>query len=144
MKRLILILMLLAAFITASAQEGLNIAKYFSQDFSKSGKVSSVTLSGNSAAKFGLDLYKSVTVVDNAIISSMEKAVKADGAKAYDKQTAFRKGRLHFGFYALKGKDCNRFIVFLNSGTDVDPKAMLIYMVGDATPEEVKKMMQKF
>lgn len=144
MKRLILILMLVMGFLRASAQEGLSIAPYFRQDFTKSGSVSSVTLSGNSASKFGLDLYRSVTVTDNSLVNSIEKAVKTDGAKAYDKQTAYRKGRLHFGFYALKGKDSNRFIVFLNSGTDADPKAMLIYMVGDVTVEEVKKMMQKF
>lgn len=125
--------------------EDLNIAPFLKEGFAKNPAVTMVSMSGNKTEWKGLTSYRSVSVAgDDDIADAMARAVRKDGTKAEFKETTFRDGHLYFGFYGLGGDGRHRkYIFFLDLRPKAKPKTTLVYIEGDWTPEEVKKMITK-
>lgn len=147
--RLFLTIIILASAISAWAQNGLNIEPFFDNDIQKTsdGKISIVIVEGDyltnkSALTAEISRYASVTVRnDTDLIEKMEKAVTRDGTKALYKQVSYVDGQMTFGFFVIPpAKKENRYIYFLNKTPKGNPKAILIFISGAATTEEIQDL----
>ena len=149
MRRWILLLVMLTCGVAMMmGQEGLNVAPCFSPSYASNGKVTMVTMTGEQlkwAGQAGLKSYRSVSVSgDDELSVQIERAVRKDGAKADYKETSYKDGKLHFGFYSLGGRGSGRrYLLYLNRPADGESKTTLIYIQGDMTPAEVKKLMNR-
>lgn len=151
MKHYLIRLLTLAVIIvcglaSASARAaGLNISPFFKEEFAKNPAVTMVVISGRQADWKGLTSYRSVSISgDDAKADEMARAVRKDGAKAELKETSFKKGRLCFGFYGLGGEGANRkYLFFLDLRAQGKSKTTLVYIEGDWTPDQVKKLITK-
>lgn len=139
-----LILLCVAATVSVRAQEGLEVAPFFSDAYASNGKVTMVTMSGDQLGGSGISRFRSISVSGDPELSDMiEKAVRKDGISAGYKETSYKEGKLHFGFYSLGGKGARRrYLLYLNR-TQGSGKTTLVYIRGDLSPEEVKKMIVK-
>lgn len=131
-------------FLTARA-EGLNIHPFFKEEFAKNPAVTMVSVSGRQSGWKGLTSYRSVSISgDDAKADEMARAVRKDGAKAELKETSFKGGHLYFGFYGLGGVGPNRrYLFFLDLRAQGKSKTTLVYIEGDWTPDQVKKLITK-
>ena len=134
----------MAAFLSAAAyaQEGLNVAPFFTEVYSANRKLTSVTLTGDRCEKMGLRVYKSITVSDDvSLADKIRRAVAKDGAAAKSKEVSYREGQLYFGFYSMGGKGKERrYLIFLNRRPVGTEKTTLIFIEGDVSEEMVKKL----
>ncbi|MCM1449997.1 MAG: DUF6108 family protein [Clostridiales bacterium] len=154
MKRLLFIIVLtLTITTTGMSQEGLNIGRFFTEQFLSQPDVTAVTIEGETLKKWECDisLYRSIIVVDNAAIAQeMEKAVKHDGANARERTVSMTSGHIYFGMYVLppKKRDVNRFIIFMrsrdkNNRDKIDNlRTDLFYIEGKTSPEEFNSMLR--
>ncbi len=147
MKRwmVIITLMLCGIFMMSAQDKNLNIAPFFSESYTSSGNVTLVTMKGEQLKVRGLKKYASVSVSgDDDLADRIARAVKKDGAKAEAKETTFKDGRLYFGFYSLGGKgDRRQYLFFLDKRPAGVDKTTMVYICGDWSAEEVKKIINK-
>lgn len=128
----------------AMGQESLNVSSFFSEAYAGRPEVTMVTLSGGVISGHRIEEFKSISVTGDSILSGqIRRAVGKDGAKAIDKAASYRNGQLYFGFYNLGGKGKSRQYLFYldRHATDVD-KVTLIYIRGDCSAEEVKRIIE--
>ncbi len=125
--------------------ENLSVDSFFREDFAKNPAVTMVSVSGKQSDWTGLTSYRSVSVSDDDDkADAMSRAVRKDGAKAEFKETSFKDGHLHFGFYGLGGEGSHRrYLFFLDLRPKGKSKTTLVYIEGDWSPEEVKAMITK-
>ena len=158
MKRLLMALIVgLVSMGGLSAQDGLRIARFFSDSFLSRPDVTSVNITGDRLKqwKCNISKYRSISMKDNPEeVAAIERAVKADGSQAEYRTVSMNDGHIAFGFYCLPpirkdddGKNeepLNRLIIFLNGqrGTSNTRKMDLIYIEGRATLEEFKQMLR--
>ena len=132
---------------TAVAQNGLNINSLFDGRFKKATGATEIIVTGSRANEIGLKVYHSLSVTDEIQAELIESHVKKDGVQAVDKEVEYRNGQLYYGFYTMKPvKGNKRYIFFLNQNlARKSPKKVvtLIYMEGNATPEQIKKLIRK-
>lgn len=143
---LALSLFVICAFASINARgESLSVAPFLKEEFAVNPEVTMVSMSGRQAKWEGLTLYKSVSVAgDAAKADAMAKAVRKDGVKAEFKETSYKDGKLYFGFYGLGGEGANRkYLFYLDMRPKGVDKATLIYIEGDWSAEEVKRMITK-
>ena len=144
---IIIILTCLMASSTAVAQNGLNINSLFDGRFKKATGATEIIVTGSRANEIGLKVYHSLSVTDEIQAELIESHVKQDGVQAVDKEVEYRNGQLYYGFYTMKPvKGNKRYIFFLNQNlARKSPKKVvtLIYMEGNATPEQIKKLIRK-
>lgn len=147
MKRFFLLLFIILAigFTEASAQSGLNIEPLFTSDFTRDARCKSTLIRGDRVAPFSLRLYRSLSLTGMpGAAPQIEAKVRKDGARATDKEVSYKAGRLAYGFYTLPpAGGMNRYIFYLNSGADSRNKIVLLYMEGEATASEIRKMLKK-
>lgn len=145
MKRILFITALLYVCVCAYAQTGLNVAPYFSNQYTSRQEVTSVSLSGKKFSGKRVDVYRSISVTGNASLSDkITVAVTKDGVKAKSKEVSYKNGQLYFGFYQLtpeKGRQ--RYLLFLNRRPVGKEKTTVIYIEGRLDPADVKKMIEK-
>lgn len=145
MKRMITMALCLMSAMMAMSQDGLHVGRVFENP---GDKVQAVHLSGKRLADYGMTLYRSFSTTDNeSFAMEMERAVKADGAHAVEKETADMGNRLYYAFYALTptAEGLNRYIFFKNEvvarkGRNV---ATLVYIEGKVTAKQMEKMFKK-
>lgn len=145
LKRLVVFFIcILAGGISASA-ESLNVDGFFKEDFASDPNVTMVSMSGRQAKWSGLTSYKSVSVSGDAEkADAVARAVRKDGIKAEMKETTYKDGKLYFGFYNLGGEGKNRkYLFYLDLRPKGKDKTTLVYIEGDWTAEEVKRMITK-
>ena len=144
---IIIILTCLMATSTAVAQNGLNINQLFDGRFKKATGATEIIVTGSRANEIGLKVYHSLSVTNESQAELIESYVKKDGVQAVDKEVEYRNGQLYYGFYTMKSvKGNKRYIFFLNQNlARKSPKKVvtLIYMEGNATPEQIKKLIRK-
>lgn len=145
MKRIYTIFLLtLLATAVASAQKGLNVDRFFSEDYSGQKNATKVEVRGKQLQPYHLKVFRSITLRhDEATFREMERCVTADGQHTVDRETGYIAGRLFYGFYCLPPvKGTNRYLFFRNTSLrkDGQPEATIVYMEGNATLEELKKM----
>ena len=147
MKRITLLLVLLASSLLLSAQEGLSIAGLFghSTAFDHPEDVTETHLSGKKLKVYRLTLFRSLKV-ENATaadIDKMERAVKSDAARAVDKQLLRRGNSIHYAFCKLPDRQgLHRYLIYRNKarGKGRGNELHLIYMEGTASPEDLESI----
>ncbi len=77
-------------------------------------------------------------------MEDLERAVMADGSHAIRREVNYRDGHLYYGFYTLTQRNRNnRYIFYINRCITGGDQAILIYLEGKASPEQVKSMLKK-
>jgi hypothetical protein len=150
MKRIIVILIFLPLMaITAMAQHGLNVEKFFAEDFALQHptEVTQVNLSGKYLKQLSSDFtsYSSVKIVNEpTLIEQLEKAVMKDGAHARKRTTKLKNGHLYYGMYTLTSlaNGENRYLIFRYKSDEATAatKAILIYIQGVATEADINAL----
>lgn len=141
MKHILLIIMLGLSFGHASAQTGLNIDSAFDGRFRSSPDAVETEISGSPLKNSALEVYRSITLTDPALTGEIEELVIKDGADAETRQVRYIEGRLYYAYYIFKPVDnYRRYLFFINSFLKGGKKMTLIYMAGEATPEQIKKL----
>ncbi len=146
MKIYITLLLMTLAALTVNAQKGLAIADVF-EDYHGESYVSETIVSGKQLKGTGLDTYRCIIVNGKHARKCAAKiagTVAVDAASAVGKEVSYVDGQLFFGQYTMKpsGKK-NRYIFFVNSTLRGDDRVMLVYMEGSASPEQVRKLINK-
>lgn len=136
--------MIMAGWMQASAQAGLNVAPFFTESYASNPDVTMVSYSGEDLEAKGISKYKSIAVADNKALSDkIYKAVAKDGSLARSKEVVYKEGILYFGFYSMGGKGRHRkYLLYLNRRPTGKEKTTLIYIEGDLDAETVKKMLK--
>lgn len=141
----ILGLFLLLCSLPLQAQKNLNISSLFNGQYRNKEDATEVLMKGRKLVPYKLSLFRSLTLNTGTVnVSQIEKMVKADGAKAIDKEVGSRSGRLYYAFYQLKpsGENC-RYLFYRNNslqtGNGKKNTLTVIYMEGTATIEELKR-----
>lgn len=133
------------AAATASAQKGLNINNLFDGRYTDNDRVAETYVEGGSLADYNVDLYHSLTLTgDPDEAAAIEALVKRDGAKAVNREVAYRDGGLYYAFYELTPRNiiANRYIFYLNQHRGSGNKIILIYIEGAASREKIKTMLK--
>ena len=141
MKRMMLTtLVLFWAALSLLAQEGLHVAPFYDGRFNKAKDVVSLNVKGSALKPYRLTLYRSL--IFERDMPDVERAVLLDGKQAIDREVAHRDGRLLYGFYCLpqtSKKDPLRYLFYRHTAG----KTILVYLEGEATLEEIKRMFKK-
>lgn len=142
MSQILLLFTLLAiAFGQAAAQTGLNIDNAFDGRFRSSPDAVETEISGKALKNSALDIYRSITLTEPALTSEIEALVLKDGAVAETRQVRYIEGRLYYAYYIFKPVDnYRRYLFFINGFLKGGKKMTLIYMAGEATPEQINKL----
>lgn len=146
MKRLKTILIILAlGALPTLAQKNLKIDRVFEHNYIERHKATEVMVQGRELKPYNLTLFRSVTFNDGQTLSAqVEQWVETDSREAYDKEVGRVKGHLYYGFFCLpahKGK--LRYLFYRNAALQPDGRdksLSVVYMEGNATLEELKKM----
>ena len=139
----LLILMILAAAVSAPAQKGLEIAGIFDGRYHDNPNAVETVITHNKMLnEYRLKVYHGLTVTgDSDAAEAISKAVAADGKSAEDRELVYKNGQPYYCSYVMPQKNGrNRYIFFLNQYATGGEKAMLIYLEGKADRETVKKL----
>ena len=149
MKRytLLLLIIMAAAMIPAeiSAQGGLNIGQAFTPRFRDLKGTTETLIVKDRLRNVNLEKYHSLSISGHPETGKeLEAMVTADGRTAVSKEVRYKGGHLYYGFYQLPSikHSVRRYIIYLNGHLAGDPKIILLYLEGSATPEQVKKMLK--
>lgn len=136
--------MLLATATSSFAQDGLNIAQFFTDTYGKMNDVTIVNMNYDNPEKGAVRIYKSISVVNNRELSDkIARAVTKDGTSANNKEVSYRDGELYFGFYSMGGKrSSRRYILFLNKRPKGVEKTTLIFIEGNLDEKDVKSLIK--
>ncbi len=144
MRRLLTFLLLtLSACAGLHAQTGLNIAEAFSPRFRDLPGATETVVSKSRLRNLNLSVYHAISISGHQeLAEEIEKMVLRDGAKARSKEVRYASGHLYYGCYALPrdGKGNNRYILFLNGHLKSADRIVLLYIEGEASMEDVKKL----
>lgn len=145
MKRVLITLVVtVASFLPLKAQEGLNVAPFFTEAYISDPDVTLVTFSGSQLESRGMTKYKSISVADDApLADKIARAVSKDGSAAQSKEVKYKNGMLYFGFYSMGGKGKHRrYLLYLNRRATGKEKTTLIYIEGDLDAAAVKRIIK--
>lgn len=151
-RRHLLLYLAVLITLTAAAQQGLNIARFFTDDFISRPEVTGINISGQQLKTLGngISLYRNVSVPTSSPDSdAMEQAVKRDGTSASSRTVSIENGHISFGLYALDPVDKkapNRFIIFMRTPIDdgeshSNARTALFYIEGKADIYTIKAML---
>lgn len=146
MKRLNIILSILVLTILPTlAQNELKISRLFDRDYINRYKATEVLVQGRELKYYNLTLFRCVTFEDGEpMVGQIEQWIETDCRETYDKEVGRIKGQLYYGFFCLpahKGK--LRYLFYRNAALQPDGRdksLSVVYMEGNATLEELKKM----
>lgn len=127
----------------AAAQDGLQIASLFGGHYKGHADANEVHYEGKQLRSYKLTLFRSLTLTPGPQeAAAIEKKVRADCARAVEKEVGLRGGRLYYGFYRLPatGK-VHRYVFYRNNAlrNHSNGKLTLIYMEGSASIEDLKR-----
>lgn len=143
MKRFLILLVAVISLTTnASAQKNLATSGIFNGRYRGNPAASETVITGSALDDYNLDRYHGLTLKDSpAEADFIEPLVIRDGSRAADKEVMYREGRLYYGFYVLPGTFPHRYLFYLNQNIAGGNKIVLVYMEGDASTAEIKKIM---
>ncbi|MCM1520787.1 MAG: DUF6108 family protein [Lachnoclostridium sp.] len=143
MKRFLLLLIAVISLTTNTlAQKNLATSAVFDGRYRGNPAASETVITGSALDGYNLDRYHGITLKnlpDEA--DFIEPLVIRDGSRAADKEVMYREGRLYYGFYVLPGSFSHRYLFYLNQNVAGGNKIVLVYMEGNASTSEIKKMM---
>ena len=151
-KRLSIAIIAMLMSLAAFAQAGLNIGRYFDDEYLSKLGITSVSISGSQLKNWNRDisLYRSVTIENNTTdVDQMELAVKKDGVRAVSRTVSMNNGHVVFGFYSMSPVNgVNRYIIFIRNDSSKSPessaatRADLFYIEGKVSTDELSKMIR--
>ncbi|MCM1503783.1 MAG: DUF6108 family protein [Muribaculum sp.] len=146
----ILALLVTFAWIPSLAQSELNISKLFDGQFRDDKNAVETIITGDPLYEYYLDYYHSLSFSKEPDkVALIEPLVTKDGAEAIDKEVSYRGGKLYYAFYTFPPlkkngiSKSNRYLFYLNQYAVGRDGVTLIYMSGEATRKQVKKMLKK-
>ena len=148
MRRIFTIIVLMLAFVVeGQSQTGLQIAELFNGAYKRKDNAIEVVVKGNQLKRYKLEVFRSLTVKnDPKDFERIEKLVEQDEKNAISKETGRIGERLYYAFYCFPSeKNHYRYLFYRNSSlrkTEPD-ELTLIYMEGNVTMDELKKMFKK-
>ena len=148
MKRVFTIIIMVLAFVVESqSQTGLQIAELFNGQYKRKDNAIEVVVKGDQLERYKLEVFRSLTVKnDPKDFERIEKLVEQDEKNAISKETGRIGERLYYAFYCFSpNKDRFRYIFYRNSSLrkTESNELTLIYMEGNVTMDELKKMFKK-
>ena len=148
MKRIFTIIVLMLAWVVEShSQTGLQIAELFNGQYKRKDNAIEVVVKGDQLERYKLEVFRSLTVKnDPKDFERIEKLVEQDEKNAISKETGRIGERLYYAFYCFSpNKDRFRYIFYRNSSLrkTESNELTLIYMEGNVTMDELKKMFKK-
>ena len=148
MKRVFTIIILMLVWIVeVKSQTGLQIAELFNGQYKRKDNAIEVVVKGNQLERYKLEVFRSLTIKnDPKDFERIEKLVEQDEKNAISKETGRIGERLYYAFYCFPSeKNHYRYLFYRNSSlrkTEPD-ELTLIYMEGNVTMDELKKMFKK-
>lgn len=150
-QRIFIIIMALTLSFPLCAQDGLHISFLFNGQYRSRKDATEILLKGRKLKPYKLSLFRSITLSASATdVSSIERAVLADGSVAIDKEAAYNGSgkKLYYAFYQLTLKGNTRRYIFYRNNSLNPPKnrkatVTLIYMEGAADLNELKRNFSK-
>ena len=148
MKRIFTIIVLMLVFVVEGlSQTDLQIAGLFNGQYKRKDNAIEVVVKGNQLKRYKLEVFRSLTVKnDPKDFERIEKLVEQDEKNAISKETGRIGERLYYAFYCFPSeKNHYRYLFYRNSSlrkTEPD-ELTLIYMEGNVTMDELKKMFKK-
>lgn len=148
MKRVFTIIVLMFALVVEGrSQTGLQIAELFDGQYKRKDNAIEVVVKGNQLERYRLKVFRSLTVKnDPKDFERIEKLVEQDEKNAISKETGRIGERLYYAFYCFPSeKEHYRYIFYRNSSLrkTESNELTLIYMEGNVTMDELKKMFKK-
>ena len=148
MRRVFTIIILTLVFVVeGQSQTGLQIAELFNGSYKRKDNAIEVVVKGSQLERYRLKVFRSLTIKnDPKDFERIEKLVEQDEKKAISKETGRIGERLYYAFYCLPPeKEHYRYIFYRNSSLrkTESNELTLIYMEGNVTMDELKKMFKK-
>jgi hypothetical protein len=142
--KLLFVMFILFLPMAVEAQTGLNVAPFFDGRFNHSRQVVTLLVKGKPLKAYKLEVYRSMTFeADMPVVENIEQAVIADSKMATDKETGYKNGRLLYGFYCFSPGNSKKKVLRYLFYRRNENKAYIIYMEGNASMEELKRMFMK-
>ena len=148
MRRIFTIIVMMLVFVVEGlSQTDLQIAELFNGQYKRKDNAVEVVVKGNQLKRYKLEVFRSLTVKnDPKDFERIEKLVEQDEKNAISKETGRIGERLYYAFYCFPSeKNHYRYLFYRNSSlrkTEPD-ELTLIYMEGNVTMDELKKMFKK-
>ena len=100
---------------------------------------------GDALKGTGLDTYRSIVIKDSPeLADEISTAVIKDGSDALSREVKYIDGKIYYAQLMLKPLDkYNRYIFYLNTNLNGGNKIMLLYMIGKANLDEIKKLIRQ-
>ncbi|MDE6533943.1 MAG: hypothetical protein K2M27_10500 [Muribaculaceae bacterium] len=146
MKRILFIIVaVMVGGMSANAQEGLDVAAFFTEAYTSNPKVTMVSFSGERLESRGMAKYKSISVTDDSALSDkIARAVGKDGSRSESKEVSYKDGMLYFGFYFMGGTGKERrYLLYLDRRAVGKDKTTLIYIEGNLDMASVKRLIKR-
>lgn len=149
MNRILATLLCLVASIVilpaAHAQKGLSIEQAFTPEYTMLPESTETLLKQSRLHNISLSLYRALSIAGNADKAfAVERMVISDGRRATSKEVRYSSGHLVYGLYVLpQRKGENRYILFLNGNLTGSGKMLLLYLEGEASVSDIKKLINK-
>lgn len=133
---LAVIISVVTATVSVSAQDGLNIAKVFDK-YGHSKGCRMVEMNNTELQGHKLRVYKSLTY--KRIGNNVEAMLKEDRRKAKKIREIVDNGRITSGYYMMPAHNdgTNRYILF---SKDTGGNGAVIYMEGKLSPDDIMKI----
>lgn len=146
MKQLLLLLITISAISTMAAQSNLrNISKFFEKPICDNENVTIVDIKSEKLKSQKIALFRSITIEnDDKLVQQLEKAINEDTQNATNREVSKKSGRIAKGIYTFKSlqKDLYKYILYKNNIERNKTKAIMVYIEGSATLEELEKIFQ--
>lgn len=141
MKQLLTFLIAVMALNSAFAQQGLHIMDALNGSYSNDNNSIETIVTGKQLKDYKLSLYHSLSVTDKQAISHLRDLIAKDSKSAINKEVGLKNGIINYGFFEFTplDKKANRFLFFYSN----DTKAVVIYMEGKTTIENIKSIIKK-
>ena len=148
MKRFFTIIILMfALMVEGQSQTGLQIAELFNGQYKRKDNAIEVVVKGDQLERYKLKVFRSLTIKnDPKDFERIERLVEQDEKNAISKETGRIGERLYYAFYCFPSeKEHYRYIFYRNSSLrkTESNELTLIYMEGNVTMDELKKMFNK-
>ncbi len=135
-RTLLTLVMIVAAVVGASAQEGLNVEKVF-QRYGNAKGCKMVVMRNTELKGYKLRTYKSL--VYKKLHTAIQPYLTADKKKAKKVREVIEEGQLVSGYYMMPpiAGGINRYILFSYVGGN---KGTVIYIEGTLSPDDIMKL----
>lgn len=140
---------MMAIWLDASAQSGLEINKIFGGKYSSDPTVTETLMSGDQKflREHKLNTFATFKGNANKYAQIIQPLVVADGSHSRARNVRYRDGKLHYAYFVLPpvttdGRRINRYICYLNNDKAKNPSVMVIYFDGAISNEKAEALIK--